>query len=159
MGWLELQSSRPFNTLNVSLVTLLLKWEVSLNDFHSSQEHFFSPHGLDLPSASILGNAARTRWSLRLLSFLKPITGTFLKTGLRASSGVSRRCNSAKKNFNIFENWIVSRIKRYFVLFFAGIFSVYKGVSWEGKVLFSTAKPEMFGLGMAAKENFLAYST
>ena len=30
----------------------------------------------------------------------------------------------------------------------------------ERKVLFSTiAKPEMFGLGMTTKENFLAYAT
>ena len=30
---------------------------------------------------------------------------------------------------------------------------------WEGKVLFSTAEPGMFGLSMVPKENFLVYST
>ena len=54
------------------------------------------PHGLDPPSASTLGNTAQTRWSLRLLSFLKPVIGTFVKTALWATSGVSKRCNSAK---------------------------------------------------------------
>ena len=44
-----MQSSGPFNILNVSLVSLLLKWEVSLTDLHTSQERFFPPHGLDLP--------------------------------------------------------------------------------------------------------------
>ena len=56
---LEVQSSGSFNILNVSLVSLLLKWEVSFTDLHTSQERFFPPHGLDLPSASILGNTAR----------------------------------------------------------------------------------------------------
>ena len=63
-------------------MSLLLKWEVSFTDLHASQERFFPPHCLDLPSASILGNTDRTRWSLRLLSFLNPIVGTFVKTAI-----------------------------------------------------------------------------
>ena len=81
--------------MNVSFVSLLLKCKVSFTDLHTSQESFFPPHGLDLPSASTLGNTAQTRWSLRCLSFLKPIIGTFVKTTLWATSGVSKRCNSA----------------------------------------------------------------
>ena len=91
-----MQSSRPFNILNVLFVSLLLKWEVLFTDLHTSQECFFPSRGLDLPSASTLDNTARTRLSLRLLSFLKPIIGMFVKTALWATSEVSKKCNSAK---------------------------------------------------------------
>ena len=131
MTWLELQSSGPFSILTVSLVSFLLKWEVLLTELHTPQERFFLPYGLDLPSASSLGYTARTRRYLRLLSFLKPIIGTFVKTALWATSGVSKRCNSAKIFFNILENWMVSQIKSYFVLFFSGVFSIQQGVSWK----------------------------
>ena len=42
-----------------------LNWQVSFTELHTSQKRFFPPHGLDLPSASTLGNNARTRWSLK----------------------------------------------------------------------------------------------
>ena len=92
MKWLELQSSGPFITLKVSKVPILLKWEVSFTDL---QECFFSPHGLDLPSASALGKTEQKRWFLRLMSFLKPIIGVFVKTAIWATSGINKRCNSA----------------------------------------------------------------
>ena len=56
---------------------------------------FFYPshtYGSDLPSASALGNTAQTRWSLRLLSFWKPVIGTFVKRALWATLRVSKRC-------------------------------------------------------------------
>ena len=56
MTQLELQSSGPFSILNVSSMSLLLKWEVSFTDLYTSQERFFTSHGLDLPSASTLDN-------------------------------------------------------------------------------------------------------
>ena len=52
-------------------------------------------HGLHLLFASILGNTARPKWSLKLLSFLERIIATFLKATLGPTSGVSKRCNSA----------------------------------------------------------------
>ena len=61
MTRLELQSSGPFSILNVSSVSLLLKWEVSFTDLHTSQERFLPPHGSDVPSASDLDNTTQTR--------------------------------------------------------------------------------------------------
>ena len=95
MKWLELQSSGPFITLKVSKVPLLLKWQVSFTDLHTSQECFFSPHGLDLPSASALGKTEQRKWFLILMSFLKPIIGMFVKTDIWATSGINKSCNSA----------------------------------------------------------------
>ena len=39
----ELQSSGPFSILKVLSVSLLLKWEVSFIDLHTSQEGFSPP--------------------------------------------------------------------------------------------------------------------
>ena len=137
---LELQSSGPFNILNGSLVAFLLKWEVPFTNLHISQECFSPPphppphphthtHGLDLPSASTLGNTAWERWFLRLLSFLKLIIATFVKTALWVTSEVSKRFDSTKIFFEILENWKINPIKSYFVLFFSGILSIQQGVS------------------------------
>ena len=119
MTWLELQSSDPFSILNVSSVSLLLECEVSFTDLHTSQERPHPtplpppppPHGLDLPSASTLGNAAGTRWSLRLLSFLKPIIGTSVKVALWGKSGVSKKCNSAKIFYKFWKTGKQVRLK------------------------------------------------
>ena len=97
MAWLELQSSGPFIILKVSLVFLFSKYKVSFNDLHTSQQLFFPSHGLDVSSASTLSKTVQARGFLRLLPFLKPIIGTFVKTALWATSGVRKRCNSAKK--------------------------------------------------------------
>ena len=43
MTSLELQSSGPFGILSISSVPLLLKWEVSFADLHTSQERFLPP--------------------------------------------------------------------------------------------------------------------
>ena len=40
----ELQSSGPFSILKVLSVSLLLKWEVSFIDLHTSQERFTHTH-------------------------------------------------------------------------------------------------------------------
>ena len=58
-------------------------------------------------------------------SFLKKI---ICKTALWATSGVGKRYNSAKIFFKVLENWIISQIKSYFILFFLGIFSILQGV-------------------------------
>ena len=85
-----------FCILNVLSVSLLLKWEVSFTGLHTTQECFFHPHELDLPSPSTLADKVRTRWSLRLLSFLKPIISTFVKTALNATLGISKKCYLGK---------------------------------------------------------------
>ena len=59
MACLELQSSGPFSILKFSSVSLLLKWKVPFTELHTSQGRFFFPKGLDLPSASTLGNKAQ----------------------------------------------------------------------------------------------------
>ena len=68
--------------IDISLVSLLLKWEVLFTALRTSQERFSPPsppkHGLDLPSASILGNTAQTRWSLGLLLFLNQLYYTYI---------------------------------------------------------------------------------
>ena len=68
-----------FSILDVSSVSLVLKWKVSFTDLYTSQERFSLPTWFYVPSASSVGNTARTRWFLRLLSFLKPIISTFVK--------------------------------------------------------------------------------
>ena len=59
MTSLELQLSGPFSIPKVLPVSLLLKWEVSFTDLHTSQEHP-PPTQLDLFSASICHNTAQT---------------------------------------------------------------------------------------------------
>ena len=107
MAWLELVSIVPFSRLIILYVSLLSKCEVSLTDLNNSKGRFelckyitqththTHTHGLYLLSGSSLGNTVPASWSLRL-SFLKPVIGIFVKTDLLATSGVSKKCNSAK---------------------------------------------------------------
>ena len=73
-----------------------LNFVVSLTELHTSHEWFAPSHGLDLPSLSNWGQTVLTKWSLRLLTFLKPTIATSEKILLWAWSGVSKRGNSLR---------------------------------------------------------------
>ena len=77
---LELQFRGPLRMSKFSSDSAFLSCVVFLTDSHNSHERFAPSHGLDLPSLSNWGKKALTKWSLRLLAFLKPIIGTSEKT-------------------------------------------------------------------------------
>ena len=78
------------------LTVLFLKFVVFLTDLHTSHEGFAPWHGLDIHSLSNWGKAALTKWSLRLLAFLKPVVRTSEKIVPWAWSTVSKRRKSLR---------------------------------------------------------------
>ena len=74
----------------------LLKVDVFYIGLHNPQGGLFPPHGPELPATSTLGKTYLIRWSFKLLLFLKPALGIFVKTFPCYSSGASKMCDSSK---------------------------------------------------------------
>ena len=103
---------------------------VSLTESHTSHEWFFPLHGLYLSSLSNWGKTALTKWSLRLLAFLKPIIGTSKNTLLWAWFGVSKRCNSLRIFLTFsFKSRIISQIKCNLCFLLKSPFPIHKIIS------------------------------
>ena len=93
----ELELSGLWNVINFIRISIFKSWSFfhQLTQF-TRRQILTAPHGPQLLVASILGKTDLTRWSFKLLPFLKLILGISVKTFWCCSSGASKMCNSSK---------------------------------------------------------------